>query len=164
MKRPRGTTLLEMLAVLTVGGVLMGLAFGALLLVVRLETAARERGHATDALVQLVGEFRRDAHEALAAAPGQGEPKSVVLRQPQGRKVIYRLAPGKIVRSEEGGPAAGREDWFRLPPGCDAAFAVRPGHGADVASLVIDAPEGAGPALRVEAAVARDHRLAKPNE
>jgi prepilin-type N-terminal cleavage/methylation domain-containing protein len=168
MTRPRGFTLVEMLVVVTVGGVLMSLAVTSLVMLLRLEGAARERGRATDALANLARQFRADVHEARSAAARDrvpsGEARALALGLPDGRTVVYEAAAGRVIRREEGGPAAPREDWFPLPAPCRAVLDLRPGNGAEMAELMIDSPAPAGLSLRIEAAVARDHRLAGPRE
>jgi prepilin-type N-terminal cleavage/methylation domain-containing protein len=168
MTRPRGFTLVEMLVVVTVGGVLMSLAVTSLVMLLRLEGAARERGRATDALANLARQFRADVHEARSAAARDrvpsAEPRSLALGLPDGRTIVYEAAAGRVIRREEGGPAAPREDWFPLPAPCRAVLALHARHAADVAELTIDAPAPAGLSLRIAAAVARDHRLTEPKE
>jgi prepilin-type N-terminal cleavage/methylation domain-containing protein len=168
MARPRGFTLVEMLVVMTVSGVLMSLAVTSLVMLLRLDGTARQRGRATDTLANLARQFRADAHEARSAVADNrafsGEARSLALGLPDGRTVVYEAAAQRVVRREERGLAAPREDWFPLPAACHAALDLHPGHGAEMAELTIDSPAPAGLSLRIEAAVARDHRLAGPRE
>jgi prepilin-type N-terminal cleavage/methylation domain-containing protein len=166
--RLRGFTLVEMLIVILTAGVLMSLATASLVMLVRLDGAARQRGQATDTLANLARQFRADVHEARAAsAAGPADPggrQTLGLTLPDGRKITYVAADERVIRAQEGGPAGKREDRFPLPAGCRATVSLARRDAAEVAALTVASSAPAGLSLRIAAAVGRDHRPAGPQE
>jgi type II secretory pathway pseudopilin PulG len=160
--------LVEMIVAMAVATMLLGMAVGLLGTLLRLEDATRARARATEVLAELARQFRSDAHAAVAAVSGR-DGTAVALKLPGEHNIRYDVAAGEVIRREEGGPAAAREDSFRLPPSASARLDVSrvssaPRRSHDVASLAIHSPGAAGLALRIEAAVARDHRFEKPKK
>jgi hypothetical protein len=164
----RGYALIEMVVVITLTTALLGLGS---LLVNRLMTLERSRRAGLEAratTARLERQFRRDVHAALDARAADG---ALVLSLPEGCGVTYRGGAGEVVVTREpaGVPpdpdfvntagAGPREETFRLAGSAVPVLTVAARDGRAFAGLSY--PEDDRPsarAVRVEAAVGRDHR------
>jgi prepilin-type N-terminal cleavage/methylation domain-containing protein len=157
-KHRGGYTLVEMLVVITVGAVLMGVAIGLIVSLLRAQAAVRDEMQQTGVLAALGQQFRDDVHQTVRIENADG-PR---LAMPDGASVVYEPAAAHITRNQE--DAAGkltRQETFALPPQSSAALEVRPQGGGTLVSLTI---ASAGRALRIEAVAAADHRLERSGQ
>jgi type II secretory pathway component PulJ len=171
MKKRSGYTLTEMLVVIAGSGVVMASAAGLLASIFRVDRTTRDHAAAQQALGRLAADFRDDAHAAVslsaveAAADGK---KSFAwefqMPQPE-RKVRYQAVSRGLTREEHLGGKPTRRDAYRLADGSAASIRLESGS-PPLAVLRIAAAQGADPPpgglpLRVDAALASDHRFAK---
>ena len=184
----RGFTLLEVMTAVSMSTVLLGIAVGLLAAVLQIDHGAQEQTRWAMTAGRLADQFRRDVHQAVAAAAEDGQQPSIELRIGPDRAVVYQVEPGRVVRFEKTGPAGGPEEWFVLPEKSTASFAysrkgtvpfslrenrdsphVKIGAHENrdspprMVSLRIESPTPAGPTVRIDAEVSRDHRF-EPKE
>ena len=114
-----GTTLIELVVVMTVQTAILGLAIALLSLLITTEKQGRrdvERGMAYDALSD---RFRRDAHAAESA---ETNATSHELRLASDWRVTYQSTEEGIQRLEFFGEAIAARELFRLPIGYQSQF------------------------------------------
>ena len=129
------------------------------------EKAARQQTRTTQVLGRLAVQFRRDAHQALAAVPVAGSQSSLELRMPEGGRVVYQSEPGRLIRRLHTAAAKGNsEDWFVLPTRSTAVVKTEQRQGPATVSLVIESPDAASPSLTIDAQVSKAHRFEAPAE
>jgi prepilin-type N-terminal cleavage/methylation domain-containing protein len=158
MKR-RAFTLLELTIAVSVSTVFIGIAVGLLQGLLQLGSAARSEARSANVLGALAQQFRADVHQATTAEAESGRNKSLSLRLPGGRSVVYQIKPREISRHEQGGNGPAREESYAINPQATAAIEVEKGP-VKMVSLSIRSPgPAAGPAIRIRAALARDHRF-----
>jgi hypothetical protein len=166
MNRRRGTSLIELIAVMGIGAVMMGVAVTLLYTLLRTEGSGRTYVRQSLVLSRLAEQFRRDVHAAKtsqALSDGQGRQFELA----PGRTVTYRPERGTLSRTEQADGAVQRRESFVLPPGTAASVDVEADTKPTIASLVI-APVGeasrppGGQAIRFDAVLAKDHRFISP--
>ncbi|MGA2616452.1 MAG: hypothetical protein ABSF26_02510 [Thermoguttaceae bacterium] len=175
VRKRRGQSLVEMVVVMTVATAVSGVAIALLGAVLQLDGTARGQTRWVSSMGRLSEQFRRDVHQASAAAAVREADKAALrLQLPQGRSVVYRLERGGIVRREQTGPKetvplsarpGGRadenrdspQDRFALPDQAAAAIDIEQAASPRLVSLSIESPGLSGPTLRIEAALGRDH-------
>jgi len=168
MNRRRGISLIEMIAVMGVGAVMMGIAVTLLYGLLRAEGSGREHLRHSSVLGRLADQFRRDVHAAkTVAAAADGEGRQFELAP--GRTVTYRLESGTLTRTEQVDGTVERRESYALPPGTTATIEIPTNTQPAIVSLRITPVAEAsgavgGRAIRVNAVLARDHRFAKPEE
>jgi len=169
MNRRRGISLIEMIAVMGVGAVMMGVAVTLLYGLLRAEGSGREHVRQSSVLGRLADQFRRDVHAAKAVAvAADGEGRQFELAP--GRTVIYRFQPGTLTRTEQVVDAAPeRRESYALPPGTTATIQIPANTQPAIVSLMImpvaeASGQPAGRSIQIDAVLARDHRFAKPEE
>ena len=162
----RGFTLIEMLAAITVGSVMLGIGVGILHLLLRAEGTGRERVHKTQVLTHLAEQFRNDMGAAVKQTLAQSDrPKQWQFALADNRTVTYRALPGEVRRDERTADKLVRQESYTLPEGYAAAIKVfeyqaKP---AEV-NLVIardPTPLAAGREMRIIAQLGKDHRFTK---
>jgi len=155
--RRGGFTLVEMLAAISTGVILLGLATMLIAALVKLDKAGRARLAEESHLDRLARAFRADVHAPTGLGPGAG-PAALTLTLPEGRAVAYRAVAGAVIRVRVVG-ADRREDRYPLPARSTARFDP----GRDAVGLFVDrAPGRAG--LRIDAVLGSDHRFANLGE
>ena len=162
----RGTTLIEMIAVITVGAVMLGIGVCMLHVLWRAERTGRDRVHQASVSARLAEQFRSDVCEAVRYLPPQDkQPTQWQFALPGDRVVTYRALPGEVRRDQRTADKLVRQESYVLPSGCSAAIAVQGEAAPAVASLVIAAdaaPLAADREFRVtEAVLGKDHRFTK---
>jgi len=168
MNRRRGISLIEMIAVMGVGAVMMGVAVTLLYGLLRAEGSGREHVRQSSVLGRLADQFRRDVHAAKAvAAAADGEGRQFELAP--GRTVTYRFQPGTLTRTEQVDAAPQRQESYALPPGTTATIRIPANTQPAIVSLMITpaaeaSAQPAGRAIQIDAVLAGDHRFAKPEE
>jgi type II secretory pathway pseudopilin PulG len=178
MNRRRGISLIEMIAVMGVGAVMMGVAVTLLYGLLRAEGSGREHLRQSSVLGRLADQFRRDVHAAnTVGGVSDGDDKVRGVSDDQrwqfelapGRTVIYRFQPGTLTRTEQVDAAPQRRESYALPPGTTATIRIPADTQPAIVSLRIEpaaeaSGQPAGRSIQIDAVLARDHRFAKPEE
>jgi len=188
MNRRRGISLIEMIAVMGVGAVMLGVAVTLLYGLLRAEGSGREHVRQSSVLGRLADQFRRDVHAAntvggvsdganTVGGVSDGDDKVRGVSDDQrwqfelapGRTVIYRFQPGTLTRTEQVDAAPERRESYALPPGTTATIQIPVNTQPVIVSLRITpaaeaSGQPAGRTIRIDAVLARDHRFAKPKE
>jgi prepilin-type N-terminal cleavage/methylation domain-containing protein len=159
----RGYSLIETLAVLTIGAVVVGISVGVLHMLMRTEQTGRDRVPQARVLARLAEQFRSDVAAAVRKTPGtrQGEWQFALTGD---RVVTYRALPGEVRWDERTVGKLVRQESYVLPSGFSAAITVRSETTPAVASLVIaenGPPSAADREMRITAVLGKDHRFTK---
>ena len=176
-KARRGSSLVELLITISLGGVVMGLGLGTLHLLLRTDKTLAESLWRSQTVSNLSQTFRRDVHAARAVkieqpenAPNANEPAppELVIEQSDGRLVRYSVQDDSLLRTETEGKETRHTERFRFLPGTEVSFETGM---ASKVSLVIrsinplpvkaNQPHHTIPMreLRIEASVGRDERF-----
>jgi len=159
MKRRSGHLLIETLVLVTGMSVVLAVSIATLATVLRAEKAGREKADSAASLQRLARQFREDVHAALAVLPAEaGKPWQLAFG-PQ-HTVAYRATADAVERDEADG-ATRRHESYRLPREGTAQWSVS--NDRAIATLAIAAgepPIGSRYEFRIDAAIARDRRLA----
>ncbi len=161
--RRRGFTLVEMLAALTVGSVLLGIAVSILALLMRIERIGRDQVHQDAVTARLAQQFRDDVHAAARLAPAEAGKQGVwrLVLTPD-HTVTYRALPELVERDETVAGKPVRHESYTLPAGWSARL-IAPAEGRPpLASLSAASLETPGPKdrdVRIDAVVGKDHRF-----
>ena len=101
-ERP-GYTLAELVATMSVGTVLLGLATGAIHRTMRLESQSHERADVHRVSLRLSASFRRDVHRAndlrLDTEADQGV--ALHLSIPEAAEIVYRINGARVLRRQQ---------------------------------------------------------------
>jgi prepilin-type N-terminal cleavage/methylation domain-containing protein len=163
--RRRGFTLIEMLAAITIGSVVLGIGIGILHVLLRAEETGRERVHQAQVLTHLAEQFRSDVGAAVRQMPAQDDrPKQWQFVLANDCTVTYRALPGEVRRDERTADKLVRQETYALPEGYTAAIRVERDAKPAIVSLVIarePTPLAAGREMRVAAVLGKDHRFTK---
>jgi len=164
-----GFSLVELVAAMTVGATVFGLAVGLLYTLLRVGSGAQEQLRLHTTIRHLADQFRRDAHAAERVAPlpaVQGKPRpGWRFHLGSGRVVDYEPQQHGLVRSETADGKTQHREQYRLPAGTGAS--VQPPEAKDGIvglRLVSDAGPSDEPRLGelvVEAQLAKDWRFAR---
>jgi len=168
MSRRRGISLIEMIAVIGVGAVMMGLAVTLLYGLLRAEGSGREHVRQSSVLGRLADQFRRDVHAANTVA-GVSDDQRWQFELAPGRTVTYRFQPGTLTRTEQVDAAPERRESYALRSGTTATIRIPANTQPAIVSLRIEpaaeaSGQPAGRTIQIDAVLARDHRFAKPEE
>jgi len=159
-----GYALVELLAVIAIGAVLMGAAIEVLYLLSRAERGGRSRAGQAMIVARLADQFRSDVHAARPPAALASEEKNPwQFTLSNDRVAVYRALPGEIQRIEQVRGRPVRQESYALPEGSTVEIAVRAEPAPAMAGLVITLPgpgSELGRDIRVEAAFGRDRRFA----
>ncbi len=120
MKKVRGFTLVEMVAVIGVGSVLLVLATGVVQRAMKLDSQWRSHADVTRAFTRLSHDLRRDAHEANSATVTP-EPLEMQFSLPDGKTVRYTFAATEIVRVLESPGQQAQREYYRKSADYQAA-------------------------------------------
>lgn len=171
-KRRHGTTLIELVVVISISAVIGTAAAMLLATLLSADRGARRHLHQTGSLSRLAQQFRADAAAAEqanlepAAAPGEASPPAaarLLFALPGDVSVAYAPEAGRVIRRESGGPGASRQESYALPEGSELKFSVasQPPHAfAGMALSHGAADRRTRPGWRVEAEIGRDRRRA----
>jgi prepilin-type N-terminal cleavage/methylation domain-containing protein len=154
----RGWTLIEVVAAIAVGSVIMGLGIALLHLLLRLDRETREDLRARAALARLAEQFRDDAHGAVgpASTPPHPGPWRFPLRGD--RVAEYVQEADGLTRVERAGNEDQRRESYRLPAGTAVSVEVEESKSGRMAVLRIvpgdkEPREPAAYSVRIEAAL-----------
>lgn len=174
----QGWSLIEIVAAITVGSVIFGLALVLAHGFLRMDTSLRMERQTWASLARLAEQFRDDAHAAhavAAPAPNPAGAKPVdsraeypgatwTLRLADDHRAEYTVAGEEVTRIEHAGGKVVSRERYVLPPGTIAKLEP-PAAGSRRVALRIVPQEIAGrqpaaQALRIEALVGFDYRFA----
>lgn len=170
MNGRRGYTLIEMVAVLSVGTVVMGVAVGLMLMLLRVERDSRMEVAERAAVNRLADQFRRDVRAADGLTP-EGEDASLAwqLSLEAGRVVEYRSEPGALLRAERADEKVLGRESYRLPALATVSINLVGEEAPGIVRLRITPggdrpPSSIGQGLAIDAALARDRRFVEQNQ
>ncbi len=163
-----GSSLLEMLALITALAILMGIASAILYAMLRVDRGERARSFAAANLERLARDLRADCRDA--AGPIERSDARLLIPIGDGRAVEYLVRESDVLRIvRERGKARG-SDTYRRPAGTRARFEESAEGASPVVALVLSADPSVGPdrpadhayrGYRVEAAAGRHARIAR---
>ena len=122
MKRQRGFSLVEMLAVIAVSGVLLVIATGAIHRAMRVESNWRQEAEVSRALGRLTHDVRADIHEARGISLSEN-PSAMELTAPDGTVTTYEVASDEVIRDYQPVSGARAREFYRKPAGYAVRFA-----------------------------------------
>jgi prepilin-type N-terminal cleavage/methylation domain-containing protein len=161
----RGFTLIEAIAAITVGSVMLGIGVGILHLLMRAEETGRERVHNAQVFNRLAEQFRSDVGAAVRQIPTQGDrPMQWRFAMAGDRTVTYQALPGEVRRDERSADKLVRQESYALPQGYEALINIEADAKPAVAELTITASDAPLPTLAKMCVIARlgkDHRFTK---
>jgi type II secretory pathway pseudopilin PulG len=114
-----GTSLVEMLVVMTVAAAMVGLAVTTIHRLLGAEHEATKQARYAASLARLSQAFRDDLHAAQKVelpAVEPGEPAALVTTLPDGRRIRYELDAHRATRVEIDGSDETHRDAFYFPP------------------------------------------------
>jgi type II secretory pathway pseudopilin PulG len=118
-----GFTLVEMLAVIATGSVLLVIAMSAVQRAMRVDSQWRAQANVNRTLARLAHDFRADVHESqdvqLAA-----DPPVLKLTSADGTIVSYEIAADEIIRDVQSPGADRRREFYTKPIDYEAQFAI----------------------------------------
>lgn len=178
--RRSGTTLVEMLIVMSVAAVMMGVSVCAIHLLLDAEREATRAVRFNTSVARLAQAFRADIHAARQVELPDAEDgmPAVLVASLDGRQIRYELDAHQATRIETEGEHQVHREAYYFPPRSLLQFWRRPGEkglAQEIVVLEIDmAPAGSGTReipsathgspkrrLTVEAVPGRDHRFEK---
>lgn len=114
MTKRCGFTLVEMVAVIGVGSVLLVLATGVVQRAMKLDSQWRDHADVNRALARFSHDLRRDAHEAESVAVTK-EPGEIEFSLPNDQAVRYTISDKEIVRESEMDGAQPQREYYKKP-------------------------------------------------
>jgi prepilin-type N-terminal cleavage/methylation domain-containing protein len=123
MNKHRGFTLVEMLAVVATGGVLLVIGTGAVHRAMRLESEWRGQASVSRAFSRLADDFRADVHQCPDIVVTEG-PAALKLTSPDGSVVTYEIAADEIIRDVQSPGADRRREFYAKPADYEAEFTI----------------------------------------
>jgi prepilin-type N-terminal cleavage/methylation domain-containing protein len=167
MKRRRGFTLIEMVAVVTIGTVLMGIAVLLLHSLLKSHDSGREHINYYRTLNRLAEQFRSDAHATeKTSSADDGKTFDFLPNAADSAKIRYQLLPGRIDRTELKGEKAVRQDSYKLLPDMQAAINIQTDKDTEIASILISPNQDQTKLyhplpVRIDAVLGRDLKSSK---
>jgi len=173
-KKRTGFSLIEMVVAIGVGSAMMGIAVGAMYLLLRVDQQSRAELRRRAGLSRLAEQFREDGRAAVgfgrvAPPPGEDEAPPVwEFQTPEGHVVQYARSQEGLFRTERaGGDLLGQES-FALAPNARVSVEQVDEAGIRLVSLRIVSEGGLpedphAPSARIDAAFGSDHRF-EPSE
>ena len=160
-RRRPGTTLIEILATLTILSLLLGLCGGMIHLLLKLDRSGRTTSDEAADLVRLARDFRADVH--AATTPKSDKPDRLDLAVGVGRTIEYQARPADILRTVREGDKIRHRETYRRPARSSVRFTLTADGSPPLAAVVIDRPLNGTDGslyhdLRIEAAVGSDSR------
>ena len=175
----RGTSLMEMVVVIAIASVMLGLAVTTIHMLLRAEWHSTETVWYGTSLARFSRTFRQDVHAATSAdipKPPPDAKSRLDLTLPKQRTVTFQIDGSSITRVEVEAEKVRHRDVYHFPPKSTIRFERtqepalvhvvinRPSTPEVLAGREDDGGKAyrpAGRVLRIEAAVARDHRFAR---
>lgn len=141
----RGASLVEMLAAMSVGALLLSLAAAVIVMMLRWDSAVLRRTAEERARSQLAGALRDDARAATQPPrlPASGT-SELQLDLGRGRRVEYRCRPGWVDRRIQGPRGVESAEAFRLAPQAAALFRLAEEHDRSFLRLDVAEPAPGG--------------------
>ena len=140
----RGYTLIESLAVITIGSFVVGTAIVLLAGMWRNEQSAENYDGMLNSIVRVAAQFRDDVHQATSVEMASGNAQSRTSRftvtLPGERKIEYQAEPGSITRVVREGDQVKHRDSYLLPLSAMAHWEIASTGGNVMASLLINRP------------------------
>ena len=124
MKPPRGFTLVEMLAVIATGGVLLVIATGVVNRAMRLESQWRSQANVSRALSRLAHDFRADVHQCQEMHLTE-DAATLILTAADGRAISYEIAADEIIRDVQAPGSARVREFYMKPADYKAEFTIQ---------------------------------------
>lgn len=150
--RPRGTSLVEVTAVISLSTVAAAIAVGLIGLLLRVDRTGRRHLEAMTGLTRLAEQFRRDAatsDEAALSEAAKDRGQRLRLSSAGGWSVEYVNEPARVVRRQRAGDTIAAHEGFILPEKSAALFQLEAGESATFVSITLL------PATKSAAAVTR---------
>jgi len=161
----RGYTLIEMLAVIGAGSVVMGIVGCVLHLLMQSEQVGRAHVHQARVVARLAEQFRSDVCAASRYTAGGGNKRyDARFVFADNRAVTYEVSEGEVVRCERLSSKKTYRETYVLPDGCTAAIKMDKKAVPPVVSLVVASEKEsltAMPAMNIVAILGKDLRFAK---
>ena len=114
MTKKRGFTLVEMVAVIGVGSVLLVLATGVVQRAMKLDSQWHHHADVSRSLTRFSHDLRRDTHEAESVSVSE-EPAKIQLSLPLGQTVNYTITDTEIARISEIDGAEPQREYYKKP-------------------------------------------------
>ena len=158
----RGYSLIEMVAVMTVGSLIFGVSVAALLMLLGTEHTGRQQMQQRASLARLAKQFREDVHAAVREMPRpEAGAACWSFEMPGGKAVEYNYGAGGIERIETSGEKVERRETYTLPAGAMVNIARAKEASPATVTLVVRQAEG-DRELCISAVLGKDHRFAAP--
>jgi prepilin-type N-terminal cleavage/methylation domain-containing protein len=160
----RAYTLVEMIAAISVGSVLMGIAVSLVIVLLRAEQSGRTHAERSESLRRLADQFRRDVHAAVGETAGAEDRHGCRLRFENKTSVQYAVNGNEVSREESVDAKTVRRESYVLPKASTAAVAVDRATSPWTFSLTIvpdDPSLQSNREIRIDALLGRDHRFAE---
>ena len=154
MRHRRGSSLLEVLALIATTALMLGLSAGLIQVLLRVEKAGRADLVETSEISRLALTFRADVRSATAAHPADG---TLELDGPAGPIARYQFEAGQVVRLRLEGDEVRARDDYRLPRHGLARLESVDRDGRTWVALIFASSPGHDD--RLEAVLAADHRF-----
>jgi len=160
----RGYTLIEMLAVLSAGTVLLSITAFVLHLLMQAEQAGRTHVHQASVSGKLAEQFRSDVRTAWRQSSGRvNMPYEARFVLSDNRIVTYGVSEGEVERREYLHGRQQRQESYALPAECSATIKADKKATPHVISLVImdDTSASAKHTMCIDAILGKDLRFSK---
>jgi prepilin-type N-terminal cleavage/methylation domain-containing protein len=166
MKTRRAFTLIEMVAVLAIGGLLSGIAVFMLISLLKSHNTGREYMAYCRTINRLAEQFRADVHAAQKTSSDNDGAIFDLPSDSANIKIRYQCLPDRIDRSELQGEKMVRLESYILPPDMEVSIKIQPDKGAELACLSISAKQQKeklyfSAPVRIEAVLGLNSRLSK---
>ncbi len=124
MKNHRGYSLTELIAAMSVGTVILGLATGTVHRAMRLSSQAHDYHRVHQVALRLSDHFRRDVHraESISYRNEVDSPVSMDLSVPRQKDIVYRVEGSRVLRQQSLGEQQNSEV-YDFPNGYAISFA-----------------------------------------
>jgi prepilin-type N-terminal cleavage/methylation domain-containing protein len=119
----RGFTLVEMLAVVATGSVLLVIAMGVVHRAMRLESQWQSQANVNRALARLAHDFRADVHQCQDMQLTEN-PSSLKLTSSDETVITYEIAAEEIIRDFQSPGAQRRREFYAKAADYQAAFTI----------------------------------------
>jgi prepilin-type N-terminal cleavage/methylation domain-containing protein len=123
MSKARGFTLVEMLAVIATGSVLLVITTSVVHRAMRLDSEWRSQANASRALARLAHDFRADVHQSQDMQLTEN-PTTLKLTSANGTVVTYEIAANEIIRDFQSPDTERRREFYAKPAAFAASFTV----------------------------------------
>lgn len=166
MRKPRGFTLVEVLAAIATGSVLLIIAASVVQRAMRVESQWRAQASVSRALTRLGHDFRADVHDCPSVQLAD-DATTLKLTAMDGTVVTYELAADEIIRDVQPPDAERRREFYTKPADYGVRFSIQEEPRWVELHVTRDAQlQGIAPrvVLHVEAEAGRFARLVQTSE